>query len=186
MGRMITALRSTSVAWALPALFVVMACVEAFAWFRTEGNNRLIADPAKIEVSEDTAAELVFAKAHDLALKGNRQEAVRLYGTLLNKGDEHFRAKVNYNLGTLYLRDAAELWNEKGVLEYIRVNTLVAAAKENLRESLRLEPYRWDARYNLEYAYRITPPPKEKPKADFQGSKGSVFATIPALPGGGP
>jgi mxaK protein len=186
MGRLRSVVRAPALAWALLAAFLAGGLYEGVALYRAHRDRQLMARPARIEVADGTTPELVFAKAHDLALHGDRQEAVRLYGTLVNKGDGHFRSRVRYNLGTLYLRDAAELWNAKGVLEYIRVNTLVAAAKENLRESLRLEPERWDARYNLEYAYRITPPPKEKPKADFQGSKSSVFATLPSLPGGGP
>ncbi|MGZ8217649.1 tetratricopeptide repeat protein [Methylomagnum sp.] len=175
-----------SVVWVLLAALLAGAVYEGWSLYRVAGFNRLIAQPAKIEVEDSTAPELVYAKACDLASHGDRQEALRLFSTLMDRGDETFRARVRYNLGTLYLRDAAALWNAKGVLEYVRVNTLVAAAKENLREALRLNPDHWDARYNLEHAYRITPPPKEKPKADFQGSKGSVFATVPSIPGGGP
>lgn len=186
MDRMTAFLRSSGPAWLALALLLGFAACEGFMLFRIARFNRLIAEPARIEITDTTAAELVFAKAHALAAAGDPHEAQRLYGTLLDRGDGKFRARVRYNLGTLYLREAAELWNARGVLEYIRVNTLVAAAKENLREALRLEPGHWDARYNLEYAYRITPPPKEKSKADFQGSKGSVFATLPSIPGGGP
>ncbi|CAL1239073.1 MxaK protein [Candidatus Methylocalor cossyra] len=172
--------------WGGLAVLLAGALHEGFAWYRTARENWLSAAPAQFEVTPETAPALVFAKAYQLAAAGHRQEAQRLYGTLLGQGDGHWQAKVRYNLGTLYLQQAAELWNAKGVLEYIRVNTLLAAAKDHLREALRLEPELWDARFNLEYAERITPPPKEKPKADFQGSKSSVFATLPSLPGGGP
>lgn len=170
----------------LLALLLVGVCYEGYGWYHTARHNRLIIEPDQIEITDATAPAFVFAKAHAIALAGDRQEALRLYGTILNRGDGQLRARVRYNLGTLYLRDAAELWNAQGVLEYIRVNTLVAAAKENFREALRIDPGNWNARYNLEYAYRITPPPKEKPKSDFRGSKSSVFATLPTIPGGGP
>jgi mxaK protein len=147
--------------------------------------NGLISQPLSAKPDDAAPPELVFARAYALA-QNDRAEAARLYGVLLEKGDAPFRARVRYNLGTLYLQDAARLWNAKGVLEYVRVNTLVAAAKEHLREALRLAPSHWNARYNLEYAYRITPPPKEQPKSDFKASKGSVYATIPSLPGGAP
>jgi mxaK protein len=172
--------------WTLLVLLLAGTGYESHALYRISRDNRLIADPAHIEITEATAPELVFAKAYATADAGDRQEALHLYGTLLHRGDARFQARVRYNLGTLYLQDAAALWNARGVLEYVRVNTLVAAAKENLREALRLNPEHWNARYNLEYAYRITPPPKEKPKSDFKASKGSVYATIPSLPGGGP
>ena len=148
--------------------------------------NQQLQKPSEIEIDSKSSPDLVFAKAYSLQKTGQPLEAIRLYGTLIQSGDKHFRARVRYNLGTLYLHDAAKIWKDKGLSEYIRINTLLSAATDNLRESLSLEPEQWDARYNLEYAYRITPPPREKPKADFQGSKGSVFATLPALPGGGP
>ncbi len=148
--------------------------------------ERELANPDAIIVAENTPAILIFAKARRLDEAGNSPEAVRLYASLLKNENLDLRARAYHNLGTIYLRDAARRWNARGVLEFARVNTEVELAKENYRQALRLNPQDWDARYNLEYAYRITPPPKEKPKADFQGSKSSVFSTLPGLPGGGP
>lgn len=172
--------------WVLLAGLLAGAAYEGWMLYRATAINHRIAQPEGIQVDEATAPELIYAKAYSLARLGDRQEAMRLFGGLANQGDSDFQARVRHNLGTLYLRDAAALWNARGVLEYVRVNTLVAEAKENLKEAIRISPDSWDARFNLEYAYRITPPPKEKPKADFQGSKGSVFATLPSIPGGGP
>jgi mxaK protein len=186
VDRVMSLRRSPALIRVLLALLLAGTGYESGALYQVYRYNRLIADPAHIETNEATAPELVFAKAYATARTGDRQEALHLYGTLLHRGGKRFQARVRHNLGTLYLQDAAALWNAKGVLEYVRVNTLVAAAKENLREALRLDPDHWDARYNLEYAYRITPPPKEQPKSDFKASKGSVYATMPSLPGGGP
>lgn len=180
--------------WLLSPYFIIVLLVTGLGGLAHEvwllslltHDRQQLEVPERIELGADASPELVFAKAYSLQQNGDPLEAIRLYGTMLQKGDAHFRARVRYNLGTLYLRDAAKLWKDKGLSEYIRINTLLAAATESLRESLFLEPRQWDARYNLEYAYRITPPPREKPKADFQGSKSSVFATLPALPGGGP
>ena len=162
------------------------AAYEGLEWSRFEQGNRALTDAAHITVSDDTAAALVFAAARSEAERGHTQEALRLYTTLVRVGSAEFRAGVHHNIGNLYLREAAPLWNAVGVLEYARVDTLVALAKESYRSALRLDPDDWDARYNLEYAHRITPPPKERTKSDFQGSKSSVFATMPSLPGGGP
>jgi mxaK protein len=172
----------------IPALTGLLAALayEGHALYRAERHNLLVADPARIEIDDATPPALVFARAYERAEAGDRTEALRLYGTILHRGDETLRARVHYNLGTLYLQEAARLWNAQGVLEYIRVNTLLGEAKEHLGEALRLAPDDWDARYNLEYAHRITPPPKEPPKSDFKGTKNSVFATLPTIPGGGP
>lgn len=163
-----------------------LAAYQGLEWSRLERNDRALAEPARIAVGDETEPELVFAAARAQAGRGNTPEALRLYNTLVRVGPPEFRARVHYNIGNLYLGEAAPLWNAVGVLEYARVDALVALAKESYRAALRLNPDAWDARYNLEYAHRITPPPKERAKSDFQGSKSSVFATLPSLPGGGP
>jgi len=175
--------------WLLGTLLMatlISALHAGIGLYRLESRNRLLATPERIEIDRETDPNLIFAKAYQLQTGGDPLEAIRLYGAIIQQGDARFQARVRYNLGTLYLRDAAKLWKDRGLLEFVRINTLLGAAKDNLRESLTLDPDQWDARYNLEYAYRITPPPKERPKNDFQGSKGSVFATLPSIPGGGP
>jgi mxaK protein len=148
--------------------------------------NAAIGDPRNVALDEDTAPEVVLAKAQALDRQGDYQEALRLYHTIRSDPSPTFRQRVHYNMGTIYLREAASLWNARGVLEYARVNALVAMAKENLKEALRLNPDDEDARFNLEYAFRITPPPREKEKANWQGTKSSVYSTLPGIPGGGP
>lgn len=175
--------------WTLGVFLLITltgSLVSAVHLYRLNYHNQLLATPEQITIGEDTDPLLVFAKAHDQQQNGDPMEAIRLYGSIMQAGDNRFRARVRFNLGTLYLRDAAKIWRDRGLLEHVRVNTLLSAAKDNLRESLILDPNQWDARFNLEFALRITPPPKEKPKNDFQGSKGSVFATLPTIPGGGP
>lgn len=182
-------IRSLLSPWFLGAMFILSMAGTIQTYIRIETINQqnvLLRTPEKINPTEATQPILIFARALEQQNHGDPLEAIRLYGTLLQQDDRRFLAQIRYNLGTLYLHEAAKLWKNQGLLQYARINTLLAAAKENLRESLTLEPDQWDARYNLEYAYRITPPPKERSKEDFQGSKGSVFATLPAIPGGGP
>ena len=147
--------------------------------------NVEIESPEQIVLTDESSPELVFARAHWLE-SHEPLEAIRLYGTILQRSPPELLARIRYNLGTLYLKDAAKIWKKNGLSEYIRINTLLGAAKDNLRESLMLDSTNWQARFNLEFAERITPPPKERPKNDFQGNKGSVFATLPTIPGGGP
>lgn len=186
MANLMRAWRSPAAIWGLLAILLSGMVYEGSAIFRIAHHNGLIARPERIEVDENTPPLLLFAKAHQLERSGETLEAMQLYTGILGQGDEHFREWVHYNLGTLYLREAAELWNAKGVLEYVRVNTLVALAKEQLQEALRLTPNNLDARINLEYAHRITPPAREREQANWQGAKSSVFATVPTIPGGAP
>ena len=177
----------------LPSWFYLLATVlligavyHGIKVYRQAFYFQMIANPEKIIVDENTPDILVFTKAIYFAKSGHSNEAARLYASLRNTQDMDLRIRALHNLATLYLRDGAKYWNANGVLEAAHVSTQVDLAKQNYREALRLNPEDWDARYNLEYAWRITPPPKEKAKADFQGSKSSVFSTLPGLPGGGP
>ncbi len=172
--------------YCLAVLLAGGALYHGAALWRQENLDRALAAPDTIAVDENTPAVLIFAKARRLAQTGNPAEAIRLYASLRNAENQDLRARALHNLATLYLADAAQRWNAHGVLEAAHVGTQVELAKENYREALRLNPDNWDARFNLEYAWRITPPPKERAKADFKGSKSSVFSTLPGLPGGGP
>lgn len=172
--------------YALVLLFLGGAIYHGVKLYRLEMLNRAVADPDTIVVDENTPALLVFAKARRLDETGNTGEAIRLYASLRNIPNPDLRERAFHNLGTIYLRDGAKRWHAHGVLEAAHVSSLVELAKENYREALQLTPDNWDARYNLEYAWRITPPPKEKPKSDYKGSKPSVYSTLPGLPGGGP
>jgi len=186
MVRLMRIWRSPAPVWGLLAVLLTGVIYESYAVFRIARQNTLLSQPERVEIDDETPPVLVFAKAHQLERSGEIQGALRLYTSILDRGDERLREQVHYNLGTLYLREAAELWNAKGVLEYVRVNTLVALAKEQLQKALRLNPDNWNARFNLEYAHRITPPAKEREKADWHGAKSSIFATVPTIPGGAP
>jgi len=168
------------------ALLVSAAIDHGLELWRQTTLNRAVENPGAILVDDHTPALLIFAKARHLVKIGNDDEAIRLYASLSNTPDPDLRGRALHNLATIYLKEAAKRWNAHGVLEAAHVGTQVQLAKENYREALRLNPDNWDARFNLEYAWRITPPPKERAKADFQGSKSSVFSTLPGLPGGGP
>jgi mxaK protein len=165
---------------------VLVSAFFAYELFLIRNINALIFDPKDIDLSETNRPELVMAKAYYLQENGEPLESIRLYGPLSKKGPDEFRAKVFFNLGTLYLKDASKLWKTYGLHEYVRINTLLDAAKENFKSCLEIEPSHEGAKFNLEYAYRITPPPHERPKNNFQGNKSSVFSTLPSIPGGGP
>ena len=172
---------------AIAALLVMPYIIWNLLKLETARNlNFDIDHPETIAVIETTPPELLFAKAHWQLEEDNPLEAIRLYGAIQSKGDDAFRMRVHYNLGTLYLREAFKLWKTFGLNEYIRINTLLEAAKDNLRVALQMDPDLEAARYNLDLAYRITPPPRERDKNNFQGNKSSVFSTLPSLPGGGP
>lgn len=159
---------------------------EGYQLYRASHYNRALAKLDGLQPDAQIEPELLAAKANRDAQAGELESALRLYLQALPRAEGILRQKLSYNLGTLYLREAANLWNRQGVWAYSRVVTLLGLARDYLREAVRLDPNDLNARYNLEYALRITPPPREREPAKWQGTKSSVFATLPGLPHGGP
>lgn len=173
--------------WLLLLTLAVFAAREFDALDQRRQYNQLISNPESI--SDSTAGlppEVVFAKARWLNEQGDFQKALRLYLQIEPIVDGDFRNDVKYNMGTIYLQQAAKLWNAKGVWEYGQINTLLDLAEQAFKEVLAAKPEHWPARFNLEFALRIRPPAKEQEKADWQGHKSSVHAIMPGLPEGGP
>jgi len=149
--------------------------------------NAMIRQPDTIVLAGDNLPpEVIFAKAVELNREGDFQQALRLYLQIEPLVDAGFRVDVKYNMGAIYLQQAAKLWNAKGVWEYGQINTLLDLAEQAFKQVLAVEPEHWQARYNLEFALRIRPPAKEEEKADWQGHKSSVHAIMPGIPEGGP
>jgi len=175
-----------NVGWRGLALLITVALLAECFWFlRLARINNEIRD-ASTEVSATDDPYLRFAKSWRTARDGDAYAAIREYALLSSSEDALLRERVNYNIGTLYLEQADALWQSSGLLEFERVTTLLTLAKQYLIETLRMNPLNTDARYNLEYAGRITPPPRETEAPKWQGTKSSVFSTLPGLPGGGP
>lgn len=158
----------------------------SYALLQSTWTRFALQHPDTILLTDSTPPILIFAKAQQLSQHGDAGQAVQLYASLYNTPDTALRMRALHNAATLYLQEAAQAWNQYGVLDAVHVGTQVELAKDSYRASLRLNPDNADAQYNLEYAYRITPPPRERAKANFQGTKASVFSTLPGLPSGGP
>ena len=167
-------------------VFVSIFVVDAGYFFKIKSINRSLQNPATLIISDDSSSHLIFAKAWYLAEQGDYQSALQLYNRIENDLNEQLVEKVKFNMGTLYLKQAALHWNTKGVWAYTEVTTLRSFAERALTEAVELNNLNWDARYNLEYALRIKPPPKEVEKADWTGRRSSVHAIYPGIPGGGP
>ncbi len=159
---------------------------EGFKLWETAQFNQALAQIDSITVKDQANPILIAAKANWHDRRGNTMEALRLYNQILPRTQGKLRANLAYNLGSLYLREAANYWNQSGVWAYSRVQTLLGLARQYLREAVRLDPSNRDACYHLEYALRITLPPREREASKWQGTKASVFATMPGIPKGGP
>ncbi|MGR9071820.1 MAG: tetratricopeptide repeat protein [Gammaproteobacteria bacterium] len=173
--------------WLLAGLLSAAGLTEINRALDIRAYNKLIENPEKITLSTpDLPPEAMFSKALELNRKGEHQEALRFYNEIEPSGDLQFKTAVQYNMGTIYLQQAAALWNAQGVWEYNRVNTLLDLAEQSFRKVLKHDPENWPARFNLEFALRIRPPAKTQEEAHFTGHKSSVHAIMPGIPRGGP
>lgn len=175
------------VSWTLLLICLLLAGLEFNALSKIHAANRLIADPNAItESKSELPPEVIFAKAFALDKQGHYLDALRLYAQIENAGDPLLQERARYNTGSAYLRQAAQLWNSKGVWEAKQIHTLLDLAEQSLRKVLQHNPHHWQARFNLEYAQRIRPPAEQQDENNWQGHKSSVHAIMPGIPAGGP
>ena len=178
--------KTSSLVVIILAGLVLGFAAEAYNVYRISSDNRLVLNPEAIVVADKTSPQAVFAKAWLMEKDGDYQTALQLYNSLEHRTDGALLEMVHYNMGTLYLKQAAKHWNTKGVWAYTQVNTLTHLAEQSFKTVLRENSENWNARYNLEYALRIKPPPKIVDKADWTGRRSSVHSIYPGIPGGGP
>jgi hypothetical protein len=95
-----------------------------------------------------------FAQAHVQADAGEEEAALHLYRSL--EDDTPLGQAARYNSANLLIRQAVAV---QGGSEPGKAIPLIELAKEIYRDVLRVEPGRWDARYNLERAQRLLPDP---------------------------
>ncbi|CAL1238796.1 MxaK protein [Candidatus Methylocalor cossyra] len=121
-----------------------------------------------------------------LARQERLDEAREVLAELGDRGPPEFRARVAYDLGNLYLRQAlAEV--DRGQTE--RAVPLAELAKDAYRRALRFEPGFWDAKYNLETATRLSPdfdPVDQGSEAPEQEATRKLWTRVPGLPRGLP
>jgi mxaK protein len=149
------------------------------------GIERLLARE-DVEVSSDSAAELVFARAWMLAETAREEEAADLYFIAEQLGSPLLRARAYYNLGNLQLRRAVALAEK---LEVDRSRMATQLAKDSYREALRRQPGFWNAKYNLEAAQRLV---RDLPTAEGDKEKEGdqppedMWSQMPGFPSGLP
>ena len=159
--------------------FGILILLTATAWQQLALNT----------MEKDLAQQQVALAAYqqqDYLAAGEALRKIRAQATEDHDTTPRQLSEIEYDLGTVYLAEARQLWIQSGVLEHARIHTLLNLARQHLRACLLNDPDHRDAILHLEYAWRITPPPREMPKSDMRGHKGSLFSTTPGLTGGGP
>ncbi len=188
-------MRRWSITFAL-ALAVVCSCLTVLECVRLSDQldyNQALNNPDLFEGQSELEPDQLLIRAWHLHQQGKTQQALAMYRSILQSDTElssnhwqQVQETALYNIGVINLKLAAASWNEMGVWAYSEVIVPLNQAKQAFKTVLRHNPGHWNARYNLDYALRITPPPKEREKQGMTESRSSVHAVLPGQPAGGP
>jgi len=176
----LTTRRRTRFVFALLALVLLAALLDAAQLWRAARINALIASGEPIPDAPGQPPELRFAQAHALAqgaagmalpaaapasaaasaapgANATRDAALNRYRAL--QSDPRLGAAARYNSANLLVRQAVEV---RASTQPGQAIALLELAKEYYRDVLRDDPSQWDARYNLERAQRLLPDPEDE------------------------
>ncbi len=159
-------------------------------WYRSNRENgwiRQLLTGEDIHLSDRLAGkpEIRLARAIYLQKKGHTEDALATLSSILEQGGRQLQAKVRYNLGNIYLRQAITQV-DAGLSD--EAKTLITLAKQSFREALFRDSELGDAKYNLEVAMRLLPDFDPITLADepTQQPKNPLWTTVPGLPRGLP
>jgi len=149
--------RRTHAVWGLLAVLALAAAVDGgLAWRQSRWNAVIVSGTIPAD-TRDAPPQVRFAQAHAQAEAGEEEAALHLYRSL--EDDSPLGQAARYNSANLLIRQAIAV---QGGAEPGKAIPLIELAKEIYRDVLRVEPGRWDARYNLERAQRLLPDPDER------------------------
>jgi len=187
----LTTRRRTRLVFALLALVVLAALLDAAQLWRAARINAQIASGEAIADAPGQPAEVRFAQAHALArgaapavdaasaasaasasasaaasasapAAANGARDAALNRYRALQADPKLGAAARYNSANLLVRQAVEV---RASTQPGQAIALLELAKEYYRDVLRDDPSQWDARYNLERAQRLLPDPEEEDNA---------------------
>ncbi|HEX9181167.1 MAG TPA: hypothetical protein VF859_12270 [Burkholderiales bacterium] len=139
---------------AVLALLAVAAALDGWRLLQARSWNARIADGRIVSASGPLPEEARFAQAWHLARGGDIQRALALYQEIATTDGSPLAGAARYNMGNLFFAEALRARQEQdehAALPYLEL------AKQAYRDTLRAEPQRYEARYNLERALRLLP-----------------------------
>lgn len=142
----------TGVALALLLVLLVGLGLDAQGLRRDRAFNESIQAQRWEPATQHPGAHGHLASAYLLHRSGDITDAIGAYGQVFERDGVALWLTARYDLATLYLEQAQGV----AVGDSMRV-PLIELAKQLYRELLRVEPYHWDARYNLSRALELLP-----------------------------
>jgi mxaK protein len=140
------------------ALLGIAAAWDGWQLLRAREWNARIADGSIVRATGGLPVEARFAQAWHFGRSGDMHRALALYQEVISDGNPRLAIASRYNVGNLFLREALRASRTGDAREAVPYAEL---AKRAYRETLRDDPGRWDARYNLERALRLMPEPED-------------------------
>ncbi len=171
------------------ALGVVLMAVGGWRWHRGRIEaERLAAVQAgrAAVVTPDDGPRVRLAWANRLLRRQRYEDALAVFGALLESAPPSVLPWVYYDLGNLYLRRARD---QVARSEFDEAMPLVALAKQSYRRALSLESGLWAARYNLEAALRLLPEIERlgaDREEDEEAPGEALWTRVPGFPRGLP
>ena len=161
---------------ALLVLGLTGSTITAYQLYHVRAFNRAIV-AGQSPVGESRRYEAKFSSAWRLANEGRYLDATQLFNQLLEADhDAERQSAVQYNLGNIFFRRGLMVHRNGGEVRdealYLMIQARIA-----YQQSLRLDPGRMDARYNLDRVLRTLPQdtrPNEK-----EDQLGIVMGNIP-------
>jgi mxaK protein len=173
----------------MTVILMAAALLSLSAWRnRVEENEQIAALGAgrDIEVRPEASAELLLAR---IAFLTKREEIDRARGVtdlLDRRSNAALKARGHYLLGNSLLRKGLGLV-EQGQLD--EAGPFINLAKREYRNTLRLQPDYWDAKFNLDVAARLVrdfPEYERKGGDELSADPKKLWTDIPGAPEGLP
>jgi mxaK protein len=138
---------------ALTAIMAVMALKTMHQLWQVNQINDYVQDPT-IESREFVTTHPVskLALSEHVLLNDEEERALDILTKLTSNKDKEVRTAAFFNRANIHLKQALAMQKEDR-----KHLPLVELAKQDYRSALLLNPYHWDARYNLEIALNIVP-----------------------------
>jgi mxaK protein len=161
------------------ALLLMSSIFMAFNFYglfkANQFNQQVLAgDPPE---SFEQSFEARFSTAYWLAKKEMFKEATILFNNLMKEANEDQKSALQYNIGNIFFKRGLII-NGTSMTVRDEVEYLFQQANKAYQQSLKLKPYYWDAKHNLDRLLTMLPP-DPTPGIGDSDSPGLIMGNIP-------
>jgi mxaK protein len=176
--------------WLLLTIALALLAVSGWRWIWDWHDNRIIAkllSGEDVEIDANRASSrLLFARSYYLLKRDRIEQAQLLLDQANFRADAKTRVLMLYNAANNRLRAAFDAI-DKG--DFDKASALVQLSKQDYTQALRLDPYAWNVKYNLDVAARLVrdlPEGAESQEPQKQGPPKDIWTDLPGVPQGEP